>query len=378
VGGAARAAAVLSAVSNLSPEERKRTTDATTKVINELQARIQQIRQIKPQTKETTAAIQENNKLITDQNHLLEVLSGSSQSVTDGVAEAFANVTHPYFTTCGQVWWTPDDPTRWEAKLSPVKANLLSIGRSVGVIWLAGLPIGTGFVVGRAPGTGYVITNRHVVERIADPVDKEKSQWQVKPLATIRFDVEWPLGPLLGCPSPNNERRYTINAVFAVAEDKDDDLGILITSEDSNFPPDLSPLVVHRENISYVGNMSIAVVGYPQDTRDMTQAEKEQAFRTPTNIVPQFGFRRINGGYTQNVKVSPLGEFAHDANTTGGNSGSPIVDLADGKIVGVHYCSLPRLQAAELPGHNFGLTSDRILKLLFQSNLILPPNLLSR
>lgn len=45
--------------------------------------------------------------------------------------------------------------------------------------------------------------------------------------------------------------------------------------------------------------------------------------------------KRIQPGYV--VSVGPDGSFTHDGLTAAGNSGSPVIDLATGKVIGVHW-----------------------------------------
>lgn len=122
--------------------------------------------------------------------------------------------------------------------------------------------------------------------------------------------------------------------------------------------------------LDYSGNMTIAVIGYPGQPVDMTIAEVMQFFRTPVTTSPQFGYKRLSEGFTADDPVTEAGIFRHKANTSGGNSGSPIFDLKDASVVGLHSSGYSRNDSQM--GINLALTSERVLASLRASGIAAP------
>jgi hypothetical protein len=151
-----------------------------------------------------------------------------------------------------------------------------------------------------------------------------------------------------------------------VAENADD-LAILLTSSDENFPPKIE--FGRRKPQDYASKMIVAVIGYPGDPEDMTVPEKNQFFHTPITKTPQFGYKRLSGGNTGAKAGPPDGLFVHDANTAGGSSGSPVFDLKDATPVGLHVKGHDRFPGTDILGYNEALTSERVIKLLTDSGL---------
>jgi V8-like Glu-specific endopeptidase len=257
------------------------------------------------------------------------------------------------------VFWAPSDPLKWKDQISRVANKLVEQGRSVGLLSLGDRPAGSGVVVGR----NHVLTNRHVVTALAD-YDPATKVWTPRSDVRITFDKEYALGSALGCGQANEARSYSINGIFFSPSDGDD-LAIVLTSRDDRFPAKVD--FKERDRDAYAGNMVVAVMGYPGPPDDMTVAEQLQFFRTPLTVTPQFGYKRVAGGYTGDRPVTDQGFFAHRANTSGGNSGSPVFDLADGTVVGLHVQGRNRF--LDQLGYNEALTSEKVSKLLRAAGL---------
>ena len=113
--------------------------------------------------------------------------------------------------------------------------------------------------------------------------------------------------------------------------------------------------------------MLVAVLGYPGPPRDMTVTEQIDFFSGPSTKAPQFVFKRLSGGFVGDEVVTVDGKFVHKANTAGGNSGSPIFDLEDGSVVGIHVEGQDRFD--DVLGYNRGLTGERVRALLVRAGL---------
>jgi len=293
----------------------------------------------------------------------IKLAEGDTRSVSRGALEAYSNARNPFFLMCGDEFWAPRDPNRWyEDKIQKLAPILTKIGRSVGLIISGSDPKGTGFIV----GSHYLLTNRHVLERIAHEVGS--GRWALNAETTVVFDREEITRDGKHC---NDPKTHIVTAVFAMPNGNED-LGLLLVSSTSTsggaLPPPLSVSVrpLHKFN----GNMTIGVIGYPGPPEDMLPSEQEANFRTPTHSAPQFQLKRFSEGYTAAVPVKG-GMFSHLANTTDGNSGSPVVDLADGTVVGVHARGHNRF--FDVLGYNCGVVGERVVSFLAQSRVVPHP-----
>lgn len=347
-------------VAEQTPEERQALLTAIDKEIDQLQLELARRNAIEPKTPNDNLEIFAINAAISTKQEAREYVAGRITQISPAVAESYAALSNPYFLICKEQLWAPKDPLEWRAKISPQRDALIRAGRSVGLIKLGDRPAGSGFVV----GSNHLITNLHVVKSIAQ-FDEEKKFWKIRPGAKVYFDVEYPLGNDGHCEEPNKTKSYFLNAVLAVPKNSDDDIAILVTSSDQQYPKSLQ--VAERSTESYAGNMIIAVIGYPGPPVDMTITEQMEFFQAPGKIAPQYPYKRLSSGFTGDETVGNDGMFVHKANTSGGNSGSPVLDVSDGAVVGIHVQGFNRFQ--DKLGYNQALIASRIIKLLTESGL---------
>ncbi|MDO9598429.1 MAG: serine protease [Azoarcus sp.] len=353
-------AALALTLERQSPEQRQALLAAIDREVTQLQLELAKRNAILEKSAAIHLEISGINDAITAKQQAREFAAGEIGNVSLAAAESFAALLNPYFLMCKDELWAPKDPIRWIDKLSNRKQQLIRFGRSVGLLTSNDRPAGTGFVV----GPNHIITNMHVIKSIAS-FDPGTEVWTIRPGSKITFDLEYPLGEDAHCDEPNKSRSYFLNAVFAVPKGTDDDLAIILTSTDPLFPQPLT--MTEKPVANYEGNMVVAVIGYPGPPADMTVAEQMEFFRTPDKISPQFPYKRLSSGFTGPEKVGSDGFFIHRANTSGGNSGSPLFDLEDGSVVGIHVEGFNRRQ--ETLGYNRALTANRIIKLLNDSGL---------
>jgi len=347
-------------LAKLTPIQQLALVKAIDEEIAVLNAELDKRLAIEEKTDDIYKEIADLNKAITDKRQSREMASGRQTPVSNAGAESFAAMSNPYFLMCGDVLWSRRDPLGWGARIAGSKEKIVVSGRSVGMIELDSALIGSGFVVGKS----HVMTNLHVARTVAD-YDAKSRKWTMKPGAKIIFDAEFPLGPEHDCTQPNPRRSYYVNAVYATPKDMQDDIAILLTSNDKDYPPPLA--VATRPNASYKSNMLVAVLGYPGPPRDMTVTEQIDFFSGPSTKAPQFVFKRLSGGFVGDEVVTVDGKFVHKANTAGGNSGSPIFDLEDGSVVGIHVEGQDRFD--DVLGYNRGLTGERVRALLVRAGL---------
>ncbi|GAB7549940.1 trypsin-like peptidase domain-containing protein [Cupriavidus sp. 8B] len=349
---------IRDAVSNQSAEQRSAVAASISGQIAELEAQVNRRLAAKPVTPSTKVEIDALNDAISAKKQALELAQGTALSTTAAAAESYAAVLNPYFLMCKDQFWAPNDILKWREKINPVASKLTTLGRSVGLITLGDRPAGTGVAV----GPHHILTNIHVLRLVSD-YDSDSKMWKIRQSAKVTFDKEYALGVANKCSEPNNPTSYFINAVYATPNNSDD-LAILITSSDSNFPQKVSFSKLNPRE--YEGNLIVALIGYPGPPEDMTVAEQIEFFHTPTAKSPQFGYKRLSEGYTGTDPVSD-GYFVHRANTAGGNSGSPIIDLDTGRVVGLHVMGVNRFE--DTLGYNKAIVSDRVISLLNDSGL---------
>jgi S1-C subfamily serine protease len=196
---------------------------------------------------------------------------------------------------------TPEALDRWQQFRTVFEPYLYSVGRIDRVGTPADVPLASGFLIAK----DLLVTNKHVLASLsADTMTLQKGQ------AVVRFGQEYQVVP---DPAP-----VAITGVRHV----DPSLDIAVLEVD----PVASPALVLAEKNLKTG-AGVAVVGYPQqDTRNPVF--------TRSIFLDKYKVKRVAPG-----EIVGAGDHAihHDCSTLGGNSGSPVVDLESGAVVGLHY-----------------------------------------
>lgn len=234
----------------------------------------------------------------------------------------------------------PLDPTLgdWREDVLGAGPLLRTIARGTGRVTLehpGGLrSVGTAFAV----GTGVVVTNRHVLQEIAET--SACGQWTLRPGCTIDFRAEHDR------PACASRIFAPDRVVFAGAEPIGDtvdaarlDVALIALAPNglADLPESL-PLSDSPEQAKH--GTRVAALGYPAEPARGLLAD-QVLFRLFRGI---FGVKRFAPGRISSAPghvaqdVDPPRVFGHDASTLGGNSGSCIVAL-DGTwdVVGLHF-----------------------------------------
>lgn len=213
-----------------------------------------------------------------------------------------------------------EDPTSkiWTDILTEAQAHVDVGCKAVGRINLVNHGthswVGTGFLI---PGNR-IVTNRHVAIEFredAHPWFAKRNLNNQEIKAYVDFNDD-----------PDNlpGTQYALGKTLFIGPAMGPDLAIF----DCEPVTGITPLDYAH---SIYSSEPIAVIGYPwRDSRGLAGIEAilKEIFGTVFNV------KRLAPG---KLKHSQTDIFHHDCSTLRGNSGSPVISLASGKVLGVHY-----------------------------------------
>jgi endonuclease G, mitochondrial len=233
---------------------------------------------------------------------------------------------------------TPDPPFQHLGGPVPreiIEAAIPSIGR-IELPDHPSLPYGgTGFVVGH----GVLMTNRHVAELFALGIGREELSFRPGQSAAIDFLRER---------GRDESQLFRIARVVMIHPYWD--MALLVVEG----LRDVRPL---RLSVAPPGGMrerEIAVIGYPAlDPRNNVDLQN----RIFGGI---FNVKRLQPGkLRQAADITSFGHdvsaLTHDSSTLGGNSGSALVDVATGTVVGLHFAGRYLEANYAVPTHELAL-----------------------
>ncbi|MUG91717.1 serine protease [Scytonema sp. UIC 10036] len=211
-------------------------------------------------------------------------------------------------------------PQGWEI-LEQYRTAIESVFSSVGRIELTGHPskdwVGTGFLVAE----DVVMTNRHVAVEFSR--QEQLGKWIFEPgvAACINYTEEL---------NSNQSAEFELTDIIGIHDTFD--LALFRTepiSRQGGYAA--KPLIVAADLPINICNRIAYVVGFP--AWDGHRNDPDEIRRIFMNI---FNIKRLQPGVITGVKeAQPL--LTHDCSTLGGNSGSCLVDLELGKVVGLHF-----------------------------------------
>lgn len=211
--------------------------------------------------------------------------------------------------------WTSLNAREVRDRLEPL---LPSIGRIELPLDRDRIPYGgTGFVV----GPGLIMTNRHVAEIFTQGIGTRELVYRTG-AAAIDFAQE------------DTESTTTMLQVQSVRMVHPYwDMALL---EVEGLPGDRTPLRLSVTPPEELRNQPAVVIGYPaQDTRN-DLAVQAQIFHN------RFQIKRLQPGRIRDrLEVASFEQrvrcMTHDASTLGGNSGSAVIEVATGAVIGLHF-----------------------------------------
>lgn len=313
-----------------------------------------------------------------------QLLIGSSPNSEEELTrqlETILAVMRPVYGFCSGAPWVNEQTVGWETwkdTVTEISSPIAAVARSVGVIFQydddapSTIPrLGpTVFVVGKS----HVITNRHVLLDYA--YRDSAGKWHMnddKQILKVSFPWEYSQ-----CDARTTPREVRIVGIEdAGLTDADNADFAILRTEDNALPPP-APLA---DTYDLYEGQKVAVIGYPsrpvncnaarpgQECAGLSEPQIDKIFELPNHSVP-FPAERFAPGYTLPVQKVDPAIFTYDSSTWGGNSGSPVIRLSDGKIVGLHSGGRARTKGKQMEGiYNNAIKVDRIRKALADANV---------
>ncbi len=218
------------------------------------------------------------------------------------------------------------DENPWASILNHYRDNIQKCLRSVGIFEIqkrrTKVPSGTGWVLSE----DLIVTNEHVAANFAK---RQGGKYVMKTGCenlTIDFKEEF---------NREKEKEFKVLEVVHMEEadhnlyDHNPDIAILrvekINKDGEKLPP---PLIMYDGELKI--NQLISIIGFPSADYKMPISRKK-IFK---NI---YDVKRLQPGLIKSVRTLYDFDFKHDCATLSGNSGSPIIDLHSGTVVGTHF-----------------------------------------
>jgi V8-like Glu-specific endopeptidase len=217
---------------------------------------------------------------------------------------------------------TPPEP--WGSLLDQERDSIRRVFQSVGRIEVAAgegpsSMSGTGFLV----ASDVVMTNRHVVESFSE---REQDTWKFVPGLIPTIDYR-------GERDSTTPMTFRLEEVLGVHDSPGIDLALLRVSRQTEHAAAApEPLMLAPQAPESPEGRDVYVVGYPAaDAQRLTPPQVLQDIFGSTYEV-----KRLQPGKLMQVDTERR-TFTHDCSTLGGNSGSCVVDLKTGLVIGLHF-----------------------------------------
>lgn len=270
----------------------------------------------------------------------LTVLRGSGSGDSREVFETIANLTRLAYLVCDdRIIDRGDSIDYWKDDIDRFIGRYAKTVKSVGIIEVKGLalprgvshcpppypefmPVGTGFVA----ANGLLVTNRHVLEYFAEAT--AAGNWAIKSGLKARVAFE---RAYAAC----NARAIEFDVTGVAGVHPELDFAVLRVGASATSPPAL-PIATTPARAREV----IAVIGYPSCDGRVRRRDEILVFGGAGGEPPVFHVERLQPGEIM-VTDTPDRHFRHDASTLGGNSGSPVMRMSDGTVLGIHKSGLP-------------------------------------
>ncbi len=241
----------------------------------------------------------------------------------------------------------PESDT-WKGRLAPYKTLIDRAINSVGRVELINHTdydwVGTAWMI----SDDIAITNRHVAMVFAQKTDSGFGYRRREYRAFVDFKEEYlQLGSF----------EVEVEDILYIADDHEDfpDLAFLKLKKSDSFR--LPPPIRLYEGTPVNGQI-VVTIGYPAYDSRNNAADMSRIFSDVYNV------KRLAPGEV--LAVGSQQDFEHDCTTLGGNSGSMVVDVASGQVLGLHFAG--RYEQA-----NFAVKSEVLKSYLGSLNIIANP-----
>lgn len=212
-------------------------------------------------------------------------------------------------------------PTWMHLSTPETRARIWSWQKSIGRVEVKGIGApygGTAFVV----GSGRLMTNRHVAELFVRGLGDKRIN--LIPGVTPGFNLAF---------SPSAGEGVMLRVASVKLIHPFWDMAVL---EVDGLPADAPTLLLSPRDDAEFIDREVVVIGYPAQDRRNDASDQQLVFKGV------FGVKQVQPGLLGGREdvasfqkiVSSIG---HDCSTLGGNSGSAVIDVKDGLVVGVHF-----------------------------------------
>lgn len=217
-------------------------------------------------------------------------------------------------------------PTPWAHLYDPATRQRLSSAiRAIGRVEVPNHPnypyAGTGFLV----ANDLLMTNRHVAEIFATGLGVNELRFQTGRAADFDFVQEREPRPPV---TVRVERVVMIHPYWDMA---------LLRVRD--VPSDRAPLTLATEMPESLEGREVVVIGYPAFDPRNDVALQSQIFGG-VYYVKRLQPGRIMGRGRTSSYGNVVHALTHDSSTLGGNSGSAVIDVATGRVLGLHFAGV--------------------------------------
>jgi len=186
---------------------------------------------------------------------------------------------------------------------------------------------GTGWVISEeGASTRVIATNRHVAKIVAERADDGSGIFLRSPVSGLRYGAEIDFKEEVGS-NPGDAKPIEVTEVVYLADDTSPDVTLLRISGDG-LPSALPLADAEAEE-----GLRVALIGYPAYDPRNDPGDQARYFKD------LFEVKRFAPGFVmQGLRGRKA--LTHDCTSLGGNSGSPLLSLEDGTVVGLHYSGL--------------------------------------
>ncbi|MCE7796379.1 DNA/RNA non-specific endonuclease [Sphingobium sufflavum] len=184
---------------------------------------------------------------------------------------------------------------------------------------------GTGSVVDKRGADLLVLTNRHVAKLVAQRAADGRGVF-IRNWQGVRMGAEVDFREEADSRAGDRSRTATVTAIDYLADDLAADIALLRIAPGAYAPPAVFNMAAKDAGF----NDLVALVGYPAfDPRNNAGAQAKY-FHDIYNV------KRFAPGFVTQV-TSGASYLSHDCTSLGGNSGSPLINLDTGQLIGLHY-----------------------------------------